>query len=116
MTCCNKTNLSCSDITLRSLNAINFIVADIKACHFSSLDNVYSKITCSFCITPRHPIMLGNAATWLVGSTMNRVPDIRADIDDGHQLLHFCRSKPLTVDAVEGIRIQNPARLASSEE
>src|SRR4051794_18836220 len=100
MTCPNKTYLSGSDVALAGMNAMNFIVPDIKACHFAALNDIHPKITCCFRIPPGYPVMFGNAATWLVSSTMNGVPHIRADIDDGYQLLHLFRSKPFTIDTV----------------
>src|SRR5688572_10601121 len=106
MTCCNESYFVGSDVSHGGLNAMNFIVTYIKAGHFAALDDIHSKITRCFCKTPGHPVMLGNAATRLVSSTMNRVTDIRANINDGYQLLHFFGSEPLTVDAVEGICIK----------
>src|SRR6185436_675243 len=104
MTCSNKANLSSSDIALRGLNTINFIVANINPPDLSALDDIDAKITCRFRIAPSHPIMFRYATTWLISCPKNRVPNIWADIDDWHQLLHLFRSKPLTVDPIQCIR------------
>jgi hypothetical protein len=53
--------------------------------------------------------MFGDATTRLVSRTVNRIPYVLADIDDGYQLFHLSWSQPLTVDAVQGIRIKIPA-------
>ena len=102
---CNESYLSGSDSALGGMNTMNFIVPDVKACYFSALDDVYPKVARRLRISPGHPVMFGDAATRLVSCTMNRLPDILADIDDGHQLLHLVWSEPLTIDAVQGIRI-----------
>src|SRR5678816_1651323 len=105
MSGCNESNLSGSDIAKRSLYFMNFVFTDIKACHFASLDDINAKITCCFCITPGHPVMLGNAASRLISCTMNRVTDIFTDINDGHQLLYFRWSKPFAIDAVKRLSL-----------
>ena len=105
MTGRNETYLAGSDSSLRSMHALNFIVLDVKACHFGALDDIHPKVARCLRIAPGHPVMFGDAATRLVGGAMNRIPDILADIDDGNKLLHLCRSEPLTVDTVQGIRI-----------
>src|SRR5258705_8772553 len=105
MTGCNEAHLTGSDGSLRGVYGPDLIVLDVKARYFGILDDIHPKVARRFRIAPGHPVMFGDAAARLVGGTMNRIPDIRADIDDGYQLLHLCRSEPLTVDAVEGIGI-----------
>src|SRR5450432_3582675 len=109
MTGCNETHLAGCDSALGGVYALDLIVPDVKACHFDALDDIHPKVARCFRIAPGHPVMFGDAATLLVAGTMNRIPNIRADIDDGYQFLHLSRSEPLTVDAVEGIRIEIPA-------
>ena len=109
VTGCNETHLAGSDGALRGVYALNLIVPDVEACHFGALNDIHPKVARCLCIAPGHPVMFGDAATRLVGGSMNRIPDIFADIDDGHQLLHFCWSEPLTINAIEGIRIEIPA-------
>src|SRR5436190_24241923 len=85
---------------------MNPIVPDVKAGHFGALDDIYSKVARCLRISPGHPVMLSNAPTRLVSGTVNRIPDICANIDDRHQFLHFSGSEPLTVDTIECIRIE----------
>src|SRR5215218_2885099 len=106
---CNETHLARSDRALGGVYALDPIVRDVKARDFGALDDVHPPVARCLSITPGYPVMFGDATTRLVGGTMNRVSDIFADIDYGHQLLHLYRSEPLTVDAIEGIRIEIPA-------
>src|SRR5688572_28821605 len=105
MSGCNQAHLQRRNSSLRRVHAMNLVIPDVKTCDFSALDNIYPEITCCLRISPGHPVMFGNTAPRLVSCTMNRVPDIRADIDDGHQFLDFLWSKPLTIDAIKRTRI-----------
>src|SRR3954462_252676 len=87
---------------------MNLIVPDVKAGHFGALDDIYPKVARCLCISPSHPVMFRNAPTRLVSGTVNRIPDICADVDDRHQFLYLSGSEPLTVDTIEGICIEIP--------
>ena len=77
MTGCNEAHLAGSDGALGGVYALDLIVPDVKACHFGALDDIHPKIARCLRIAPGHPVMFGDAATRLVGGTMNRIPDIR---------------------------------------
>src|SRR5689334_10752415 len=88
---------------------LHLIVTDIKAIDFRSLYDIHAKVARGFRIAPGYPIMFGNAATWLIGRSMNGIADVFTDVDDRYQLLYFSRREPLTVDAIERIRIEIPS-------
>src|SRR6478735_12394597 len=100
MSCRNQSHLPRSNSPLGTVYTLDPVIPDVKARHFCALDDIHPKVARCLRIAPGHPVMLGNATTRLVGGTMDRVAHIRTDIDDGHQLFHFLRGEPLTVDAV----------------
>src|SRR4029453_13173622 len=106
MTCSNESYLAGCNGALAGIYPLDSIVPDVKTCHFDALDDIHPKVACCLRIAPGHRVMFGDAATRLVSGTMNWIPDIRTDVDDGHQFLHLCRSEPFTVNAVEGVRIE----------
>src|SRR4051794_3237659 len=101
MTGRNEAHLAGSNGALGGVYALYLIVSDIKPCDFGALDDIDPQVARGFGIAPGYPVVFGNATTRLVGSTMNGVTNIRADIDYRYQFLHLFRSEPLTVNAIE---------------